>query len=137
MSDGFMMERIVMEQAAVQKKRPALYQEVQNEKERAYRQQDRATIDAAARWAGETAYKSGRASFAGEFFAETVKLAGDRMANDAAPHRSQLIIYPNRDIEAIEPKKNSSADKHDIAQNCEQGNLTDPFHWDNLIWLNA
>jgi hypothetical protein len=120
MSDGFMMERIVMEQAAVQKKRPALYQEVENEKERAYRQQNRATIDAATRRAGETAYKTGRASFAGEFFAKAVKLGGDRVTDDAAPHRSQLITHPDRDIEAIEPEKNSSADKHGIAQNCEQ-----------------
>jgi hypothetical protein len=119
MSDGFMMAGIVMEQAAVQKNRPPLYQEVEKEKERADGQQDRATIDAAARRAGETAYKTGRASFTGEFFAKTVKLGGDRVADDAAPHRSQLITHPDRDIQAIEPEKNSSADKHGIAQYCQ------------------
>jgi hypothetical protein len=91
-----------MERRAVQKKRRKLNQEIEKKQERTDRQENRPAINSAARGPGQTAHEACRAGLAGKFFAETVKLGANRVANEAAPHRAKFIIHPYRNIELVQ-----------------------------------
>ena len=109
-----------MEQAMVQKNGRRLNQEVEQKQERPNCQENGSTIYPAARGPGQTTYETCRAGLAGKFFAETMKLGGNCVANETAPYRAKFIIHPYRNVEAVGPQENGSDDKHGVTKNCQQ-----------------
>src|ERR1700758_2480209 len=116
-----------------------LDEEVEQDQEEADGQEDGAAVYAAAGMASEAPDKAGRLCGAGHLFAETVKTGGDRVTNEAAADGAEFIVDPDGNIDAVEPEKNCSADKNQVAKYGEktQRGTGTPEHADSFNRTSA
>jgi len=97
-------------------------QEIEEKEERTDGQQNGSAINAAARRARQASGEASRTGFAGCFLAKaaTGSGAGNGVANDFPPDSADFIIDPGRNIAAICPQHDCSANEHSVAEKCEQ-----------------
>ena len=114
--------------------RSRLNEEVEEDQKEADGQEDGAAVDATAGMASEAANEAGGFSGAGDLFAEAVKTGGDGVANEAAADGAEFIVNPDGNIDAVEPEKNCSADKNNVAKYGEktQRGTGTPEHADSF-----
>ena len=97
-----------------------LDKKIEKEKDEAECEENGGAIDATAREAAESAKETGgRQLFEAGFFAEAAGMAGDCVANDAATNGADLIVHPDRNLQAVMPEENGAGGEERIAKESE------------------
>lgn|SRR5579872_513545 len=91
-----------------------LDKEIENKEDRPQKKQDESRVNMSPGKASQGVKKLARHRFEPRFLAKTVKWANHRIARQASPERSELVVNPNRKVLAIAPNQSRAYGKRNI-----------------------